>query len=146
MLDRKTIENDIEFLRQKSQEVDFENDNYLDWISQIKYYCQHNSCYALAPVQIGIPKRLIYLRNTSPDMGNNENSTYDEEQILINPVILSEKGLTRFLEGCESCMNLVGTVDRPYAVEVLYFDKSGGNTKKFLKVLKQQFLVMNMII
>lgn len=124
------IENDMDFLRQISLEIDFDNDNYLDWISQIKDYCKHNSCYALAPVQIGIPKRLIYLRNTNPDMKNNENSDYDEESILINPVIISVKGKTRFLEGCESCLNLVGTVDRPYSIEVSYFDIMGGKKQE----------------
>lgn len=124
-LNRKTIENDEVFLRQVSSEVDFDNDNYLDWIAQIKYYCQNNVCFALASVQIGIPKRLIYLKNTTPNVENNENSSYDEELVLINPVIISQKGHTQFLEGCESCLDLVGIVDRPYSVDVEYYNIKG---------------------
>lgn len=56
-MERKTIENDFEFLRQVSSEVDFENDDYLDYISKLKEYCSNHVVYAMSPVQIGIPKR-----------------------------------------------------------------------------------------
>ena len=42
-LDRKTIENDMEYLRQISAPVDFENDNYLEYIKKIKRIL----CYTL---------------------------------------------------------------------------------------------------
>lgn len=121
-MDRKTIENDLDFLRQVSTDVDFLKDDYMDYISKLKKYCSEHSCYAMAPVQIGIPKRLIYMKNTKPEMDNNENSLYDEEKIYINPVITSSRGKTKFLEGCESCMDLVGVVERPYKIDISYYD------------------------
>ena len=124
-LDRITIENNEKFLRQISSDVDFNTDNYMKWIEALKDYCQHNAVYALAPVQIGIPKRMIYLRNTTSDMNKNKDSNYDESTVLINPVIINAKGHTRFLERCESCLDFVATIDRPYSVEVEYYDVNG---------------------
>ena len=132
-IQRKTIENDEKFLRQISTEVNFEKDDYMKWIEALKEYCKNNSVYALAPVQIGIPKRIIYLKNTSEDMEKNKDSNYSEDLIYINPVILNRKGRTRFLEGCASCSfkmgneekYYVGVVDRPYLLEVEYFDING---------------------
>lgn len=97
-LDRKTIENDEEYLRQISTPVDFENDNYLEYIRKLKEYCATHYCYALAPVQIGIPKRLIYVKNTQQNMDNNDTEGYDESIIYINPSIITTKGQTRFLD------------------------------------------------
>lgn len=73
------------------------------------------------------------MKNTKPDMENNENSLYDEERIYINPVITKREGKTKFLEGCESCMDLVGVVERPYLLEVEYYDKDGKKTKTILE-------------
>jgi peptide deformylase len=124
-LNRITIENDNGFLRQISTDVNFDTDNYHEWIEALKNYCQNNAVYALAPVQIGIPKRMIYLRNTTSDMTKNKDSNYDESMVLINPVIIEARGRTRFIERCESCLDYVATVDRPYSVEVEYFDVNG---------------------
>lgn len=124
-LNRITIENNEKFLRQKSTDVDFKKDNYKEWIEALKGYCQNNAVYALAPVQIGIPKRIIYFRNTTSDMTKNKDSNYDESTVLINPVIIKAKGHTRFIERCESCLDYVAIVDRPYLVEVEYYDVNG---------------------
>ena len=124
-LNRITIENNEKFLRQKSTDVDFKKDNYKEWIEALKGYCQNNAVYALAPVQIGIPKRIIYFRNTTSDMTKNKDSNYDENTVLINPVIIKAKGHTRFIERCESCLDYVAIVDRPYLVEVEYYDVNG---------------------
>ncbi len=126
---RITIENNEEYLRQKSVPVDFLNDDINYYISSLKEFCQSSEVYALAPVQIGIPKRIIYIRNTSSDMTKNNNS-YNEDIVYINPVIKNMFGHTRFLEGCASCMYsngnyVVGVVDRPYKIEVEYYDING---------------------
>lgn len=39
---------------------------------------------------------MIYLRNTTEDMIKNTHSDYNEGLILINPVIISKTGHTRF--------------------------------------------------
>lgn len=92
---RKTIENDLEYLRQVSKKVDFNDKSYLEDIKKLEEYCLQNECFALAPVQIGIPKRMMYLKNTRLDVSIT-NMEYNEGKILINPVIESRKGLTKF--------------------------------------------------
>lgn len=121
-ISRKTIENDLDFLRQVSVDVDFENDDYMSYIEKLKYYCENEAVYALAPVQIGIPKRMIYLRNTTENMDKNTDKNYNENRVLINPVIIKRYGKTKFLERCASCLDLVGEVSRPYKIEVGYYD------------------------
>lgn len=135
-MERKTIENEEEFLRQKSVEINFEKDNCDDYISKLREFCCNNAVYALAPVQIGIPKRIIYLRNTTQNMDNNNNPEYNEEQIYINPLIISQKGCTRFLERCASCMDYVGTVERPYSIDVIYYDVKGKKKKETISGFK----------
>lgn len=132
----KTIDKDLAFLRQKSVEVDFIHDNYIEWVEELQEYCSRMVLFALAPVQIGIPKRMIYFKNTTEDVSKNANSNYDENQVLINPRIVSMQGHTRYLERCGSCLDFVGEVDRPYMVEVEYFDIGGAKHKEIFKGLK----------
>lgn len=122
---RKTIRNDEKFLRQVSTNINFNKDDYLEYASILKNYCRNNAVYALAPVQIGIPKRMIYIRNTTTDMNKNKDENYDEGIVLINPIIIRQKGHTKFLERCASCLDYVGTVDRPYEVEIEYYTMDG---------------------
>lgn len=138
---RLTIFEDEEFIRQRSSEVDFSKDDLEAIIHDLKKYCQENVVYALAPVQIGIPKRVIYIKNSHEDMEKNKNSLYDEEIIYINPVIKAAYGLTRFFEGCESCsieekgvrIYHNSTVNRPYKIEIEYYDKMGNKLTKTLE-------------
>ncbi len=133
---RKTIEADESYLRQISTDVDFNKDNYKEWIEALKNYCQNNAVYALAPVQIGIPKRIIYFRNTTSDMTKNKDSNYDESTVLINPTIIEAKGHTRFIERCASCLDYVAIVDRPYQVEVEYYDVNGNKVHEIFEGFK----------
>ena len=133
---RKTIENDEGFLRQVSTDNDFNTDDYIGYIQKLKEYCKNNVVYAMAAVQIGIPKRIIYLKNTSEDMENNYNSNYDESIVIINPVIIRTEGHTRYLEACESCLNYSAVVDRPYLVEIEYFDINGNIKHEVFKDFK----------
>lgn len=134
MLNRITIEDNEEYLRQTSVDVDFKNDDYKKYIDALSEFCQSNEVYALAPVQIGIPKRIIYIRNTSSDMTKN-NKSYNEGIVYINPVIKKMYGHTKFLEGCGSCKYtdgnyVVGIVDRPYRIDVEYFDMNATKHEK----------------
>ena len=127
MLKRITIEDNEEYLRKVSLDVDFTNDDYIKEIEDLRTYCMNSECYALAPVQIGIPKRIIYIRNTSSDMAKNNNNTYSEEILYINPVIKKMYGHTKFLEGCGSCKYsngdyITGVIDRPYKIDIDYYD------------------------
>ena len=77
-----TIEDNEEYLRQISKEVDIKNDKELmNDISVLDEYCKENSVMAMAAVQLGIPKRMIYLKNTNLDIINKmQANTVSEEE------------------------------------------------------------------
>ena len=133
MIIKKTIEKDEEYLRQISKEVDFNDKTYLEDIKKLIEFCndEENNLLALASVQIGIPKRIIYIRTT--ELGKEFKDAKVEGLVMINPVILSEIGLTRYWEACGSCMDKTGLVERPYEIEIEYQDISG---KKHNEVIK----------
>lgn len=119
----KTIENDLEYLRQISKEVDFSNDNWKDALKKLDTFCKNDdNILAIASIQLGIPLRLIYIKNTKIDKF--EDLAYNESRILINPVILKQEGLTRYWEACASCLDNTGLVERPYKIEVEYYDEN----------------------
>ena len=125
---RKTIENDEEYLRQISKEVDFSDKTYKEDIELLKRFCLARGSLALAAVQIGIPKRIVYIRNTN--LNELENTEHDESRILINPVVISRRGLTKYWEACASCLNNMGLVSRPYEMTIEYFDMEGKKHKE----------------
>lgn len=133
-LARKTIEKDEKLLRTQSIDVDFNNDkeNLIYWVDMLKTYCRNNAVYALALIQLGINKKIIYIKNTSTDMDKNKLHNHDEEIIMINPTIIEKKGHTQFLEGCQSCTSktipngfITGIIDRPYSIVVEYYNLKG---------------------
>ncbi len=120
----KTIEKDEKYLRQISDIVSFDDENLNNYINIIKKAVQeNNNILALASVQIGIPKKIIYLKKTSLDAIGNEN--HDEEFFLFNPTILFKEGLTEYWEACVSCLDNTGLVERPYKVDIKYYDMFG---------------------
>ena len=122
-IETKTIENDLEFLRQISREVDFEKDNYKEVIEKLDYYCKNvGLVMAMAAVQIGIPLRILYLKKTDFSRLDEE---YNEGRVLINPKILKQEGLTTYWEACASCLDNFGLVERPYKMEIEYYDENG---------------------
>ncbi|MBR5369709.1 MAG: peptide deformylase [Bacilli bacterium] len=138
MLKRITIEDNEEYLRQISINVDFDKDNYNEYIDNLREFCQNNEVYALAPVQIGIPKRIIYIRNTTTDMTKNNDEAYNEGIVYINPIIRNMYGHTQFLEGCASCKYkngnyITGLIDRPYKIEIEYYDVYGKKQNKTIE-------------
>ena len=69
-------------------------------------------------------------------MTKNKDSNYDESTVLINPAIIGAKGHTRFIERCASCLDYVATVDRPYSVEVEYYDVNGNKIHEIFEGFK----------
>lgn len=129
-----TIKDNEEFLRQVSSFVDIENDIYLiKDIDVLEQFCKENDVMAMAAVQLGIPKRIVYLKNTNLDIINKmqknvqteKESKYNEERILINPVIINKEGLTEYWEACASCLDNCGRVLRPYIINLEYYDITG---------------------
>ena len=105
-----------------------------------------NDVMAMAAVQLGIPKRIVYLKNTNleilnkrlTDDGKEETKEYNEAKVLINPEILSKEGLTTFWEACASCSWYEndqkqwynGKVKRPYKIKVKYLDIEGNRNEE----------------
>lgn len=129
-----TIENDIDFLRKKSKPVIFPDKTIENDINVLaNYFDEDDNLLALASVQLGILKRIIYLKNTNIDLIRRQNKNeeteddkeYNEKRVLINPEVISKEGLTSFWEACASCLDNVGLVFRPYKIRVKYQDIEG---------------------
>ena len=129
-----TIADNEEFLRQVSKPVIFPDNNLKSDIKVLEqYFNQSDITLALAAVQLGIPKRLIYLKNTDLELINRKNNDqetdedrlHNEQRILINPIIVSREGLTDYWEVCASCLDNLGHVKRPYKIIIKYQDING---------------------
>lgn len=125
MLKEITIFDNEEFLRQVSKPVDFKNDKELEQNLKdlVEYTLNNNKAYAMASVQLGIPKRILFVKSTKEGVAS---TSEDNSLILmINPVVLSRKGKTQFWEACISGSNYIGLVERPYEMVIKYQDKFG---------------------
>ncbi len=121
-----TIEENEPFLRQISKEVTFPDRELEDNINVLKEFClTHNGVFAMAAVQLGIAKRIVYINSTSSDCKVSKNPF-----VLINPVILEQKGKTEFWEACFSGMLNFALVERPYSMRVRYQDEKGKTHEK----------------
>lgn len=124
-----TIKEDEAFLRQISKEVVFPDPELAQDFEDLKEYTLANKVFAMASVQIGIAKRLIFVKNTDP---NDRSKNGTNHITMVNPVILSKRGRTEFLEGCQSCLQYWAVVERPYEIVVKYQDLTGAeHTDKF---------------
>lgn len=125
-----TIENDLEYLRQISKDIDFNDEELKQNIIELKKYCSDKKIFALAGVQLGIPKKIIYVKCSNPEKYNDIN--YDENIIMINPKIIEAKGETYFWEACASCLDNTCYVKRPYSIKIEYYDITGNKNVKEL--------------
>ena len=140
-LESITIENNEQYLRQSSKKVKISDPELHNNIVVLQDYCMQNDVMAMAAVQLGIPKRIVYVKNTNleilnkrlTDEGKEETKDYNEAKVLINPEIITKEGLTTFWEACASCSWYEGEikkwyngkVKRPYKIRVRYFDIEG---------------------
>ena len=129
-----TIADNEPWLRQISTSVDIKNDkNFKKNIEILDTFCKENDVMAMAAIQLGIPKRLVYLKNTDLDIINKlqnnteteEERNYNEAKVLINPVVINREGLTEYWEACASCLDNCGRVFRPYKIDLEYYDVNG---------------------
>lgn len=132
----KHIKNDLEFLRQVSTDVDFSKDDIKSYIDLLDKATKKFNLYAMSPVQIGLPKRIIFFRNITENMDKNFDDAYSASEIMINPVILKQEGETLFLEGCGSCHPYWSYVKRPYTILVEYFDEFGNEKQETIEGFK----------
>lgn len=133
-----TIADNEDYLRQISNPVDITNDKELSKdISILDEFCKKSGVLAMAAIQLGIPKRIIYLKNTNLEIvqkmqtnsATKEEENHNEAKILINPIIINREGLTEYWENCASCLNNCGRVLRPYKIELEYQTVDGTNEK-----------------
>ncbi|MBR6821075.1 MAG: peptide deformylase [Bacilli bacterium] len=122
-MEAKKIDKDLEWLRQVSKEVDLGTEDISEDLKVLEEYCLGHGVFAMAAVQLGIPKRLVYIKNT--DLDKIEDEEWNEATVLVNPVIKRREGLTQYWEACASCLDNMGLVLRPYLVEIEYFDING---------------------
>lgn len=95
-----TIKDNEQYLRQISKKVDIHDKTILDDIKVLDEYCKANDVLAMAAIQLGIPKRIVYLKKTNLDIINKEQidiateeeKNYNECRVLINPVVIKKKG------------------------------------------------------
>lgn len=64
-LESITIENNEQYLRQHSRKVDISDPELHNNIVVLQDYCMQNDVMAMAAVQLGIPKRIVYVKNTN---------------------------------------------------------------------------------
>ena len=60
-----TIKDNEKYLRQISNPVDLNDNNLSSDIAILEEFCKENEVMAMAAIQLGIPKRLIYIKNTN---------------------------------------------------------------------------------
>lgn len=122
-MEAKKIDKDLDWLRQVSKEVDLSTEDISEDLNVLEEYCLGHGVFAMAAVQLGIPKRLVYIKNTDLDKVDDEE--WNEATVLVNPVIKKREGLTQYWEACASCLDNMGLVLRPYKIEIEYLDING---------------------
>lgn len=126
-----TIQEEEAYLRQISTPVQLDDPELEDNLKVLESFCKQNEVLAMASIQLRIPKRLIYLKNTRLDIirkiqaGIETEQNYNEARTLINPIIILREGLTEYWEACASCGDNMGHVYRPYRIIVEYIDRTG---------------------
>lgn len=132
----KTIEKDEAYLRQVSKDVLKGDPKLKEEIKKISNYCKNNEVFAMASVQLGIPKKIIYIKSTDEKASYGFDIVDDEAIIMINPIIIEEKGETYFWENCVSCIDNTGKVKRPYSIKIKYFDEKFNEKEEILEGFK----------
>lgn len=117
-----------EILKKKSRPVEVIDEKLQILIDDMIETMHEFSGVGLAAVQVGILKRLLVI------------DLYDDKGpiVMINPVILKEKGEQEVDEGCLSFPNQFAKVIRPAEVVAEYTDRDGKRKKIKAKELLAQ--------
>ncbi len=108
-----TVESENDSLRKKSREVEKIDEKILTLIEDMKETLYEKNGVGLAAPQIGILKRVIVI-----DIG-------EGPIVLMNPVIVYQKGEQKEMEGCLSVPGVWGIVSRPERVIVRGMNPEG---------------------
>jgi peptide deformylase len=119
-----------EILRKRSREIEVIDDKIKELAEDMIETMHKFDGVGLAAPQVGILKRIIVI------------DLYEEgtQFVLINPVIVKEKGEQLVDEGCLSFPNQFGKVKRPKEVEVVALDINGKKVRVKGKDLLAQAL------
>lgn len=128
MISYKSIDKDLDWLRKISKRVDIGNEDISKDVALLKEFCKQEEVFAMAAIQLGIDKRIVYVKNT--DLDKVEDKEWDEDFLLINPVILEREGLVWYWEACRSCLDNMGLMFRPYRLIISYYDIDGVSHEK----------------
>jgi len=136
-----TIKDNEGYLRQISKKVNINDPELHNNIVTLQNYCMENDVMAMAAIQLGMPKRIIYVKNTNLEVldkrateeGKEETKEYNEAKVLINPQIIFKEGLTTYWEACASCTWFAGKVKRPYRIKVKYLDIVGNEIEEYFE-------------
>lgn len=121
MLKVLTVAENEDFLRRVSKKVDFDELDLKQNIAEIKEWClANNSVYAMAAIQFGIDKRIVFVKSTTENVAFDKNA----QEMMINPEIISQEGKTEFWESCASGGLNFALVERPYKMVVRYQDEN----------------------
>ena len=104
-----------EILRKRSREIEKIDEKIIELAQDMMDTMHKWNGLGLSAVQVGVLKRLVVM-----DMYED-----GEQYILINPVLIKEKGIQECDEGCLSFPNQYGKVDRPSEVVVEALDING---------------------
>ena len=117
-----------EILKKKSREVEVIDEKIQILIDDMIETMHKYNGVGLAAVQVGILKRIIVI------------DLYDDNGpiVLINPVIIKEKGEQEVDEGCLSFPNQFAKVIRPAEITAEYTDRDGKRKKIKAKELLAQ--------
>ena len=109
-------------LRNMSSHVtDFNDPTLPDLISFMEKTMFSLNGYGIAAPQVGANVRVVIVRLSS----NNNDAL-----VMINPLIVSEKGKQKFREGCLSLPNLFLDINRSQEIIVYWNDTSGATITK----------------
>ena len=108
-----------EILKKKSREVEQIDDRMQELIDDMIETMHKYNGVGLAAVQVGILKRLLVI------------DLYDDTGVIvmINPIIIKEKGEQEVDEGCLSFPNKFAKVIRPKEVVAEYTNREGKRMK-----------------
>lgn len=125
---RKIREAGDEILKKKSREVEIIDEKLQILIDDMIDTMHEYNGVGLAAVQVGILKRLLVI------------DLYDDKGpiVMINPVIIKEKGEQEVEEGCLSFPNQFAKVIRPAELIVEYTNREGKRVKLKAKELLAQ--------
>ncbi|MDR0850001.1 MAG: peptide deformylase [Christensenellaceae bacterium] len=138
MVRRFTVAEDYDFLRQKSAQVLFPDEQLENDINALRDFCydNNNKVYSMAAVQIGIPKRIMFIRHNQ-EVDARQGDQQDVDLIYINPQVVGRRGQTKYWELSASLqdgdMRFIAHVERPYEIEIEYQDEEGlGHSKTIM--------------